>query len=548
MKKCASLLLCFVMLQLLLSCHVNESPSGVQTSDQPTAGSVATDDAPTANSTRENAPAQNTPPTESHTITYGRILDLYCRHYSDSKDAIDRYADELGITDTREKDLFSQLLISTYLFYPGRGQADSDSPHYQQSCGYAIQDLNGDYYNELILMNEDGSIIAVFSRSNGNAFLLGNFSPRKSCRIDSQGRLHEYGSNGADSFSHGIYSIVHENYEPSLRLIAELGADGSEWIDGVAVTTYYKLENNERIRISEAEFHELEEQYRTPADFQEAAGLAFSPLFAPPEELFTAALKNEIRVCLKVGEGFSYLKYCETPYSRILFSELRNLQYAKVDLDGDTVNELVVDCGDTLILRYHMGRICLYTFPFRDLYHLNTDGSYSWNQNSQDFAYGESQLLFEGDQLRKKELWKIVNDGSPNAEFYVDGKQVTQEEILKYFEENPKTKVEFSPFEATWEGKISPEEALQIADAYWGHVDGGMDRAGGKTMIERLSISEEPNPFSPFYRIVWQTEYYYHWEEGWEDRPPYHTDINREVLVNIFTGKCEPFGGCDGKG
>lgn len=70
-----------------------------------------------------------------------------------------------------------------------------------------------------------------------------------------------------------------------------------------------------------------------------------------------------------------------TPYSEISLCECENLGYAYVDLDGDSVNELIIDCGDTLILRYYEGTVHIYEFIFRSLYYLKTDGSYSWNHN-----------------------------------------------------------------------------------------------------------------------------------------------------------------------
>ena len=72
----------------------------------------------------------------------------------------------------------------------------------------------------------------------------------------------------------------------------------------------------------------------------------------------------------------------------------------------------------------------------------------------QDFfcrAAREDRIYFEGTELKTKEVWSIVKDGEPDAEYYIEGKRVTREEILKYFEDNPKTKVEFLPLEVSWQ-------------------------------------------------------------------------------------------------
>ncbi len=183
------------------------------------------------------------------------------------------------------------------------------------------------------------------------------------------------------------------------------------------------------------------------------------------------ALNSKINVYDPVMQDYSLLKDYRTPYNRIPLCEVGSLGYVFMDVDGDMSNELVLDCGDTIILRYYEGTVYVYSFTFRNLYHLKTDGSYAWNHTGENFEYGEDTLYFEGAECKSKELYRIVNDGEPNAEYYIDGKQVTQEEILKYMEDNPKTKVEFVPLEVSWLNKISHYEALSIASEYWERYD-----------------------------------------------------------------------------
>ena len=188
-------------------------------------------------------------------------------------------------------------------------------------------------------------------------------------------------------------------------------------------------------------------------------------------EMYEAVLKNEIKVYETDIEEYNYLKDCKTPYNRIPLCELESLRYAYMDVDGDSINELVVDCGDTLILRYYEGIVYLYSFTFRQLSHLYIDGSYSWNHTGTDFEYGENQIYFEGSALKTREIWRIVNDGEPDAEYYIGDKQVTQEEILTYFENSSETRIEFLPLEISWLNKISQYEAITIAENYWEDFD-----------------------------------------------------------------------------
>ena len=225
-------------------------------------------------------------------------------------------------------------------------------------------------------------------------------------------------------------------------------------------------------------------------------------------------------------ETLSDLAYYPTPYSGIPLCECENLGYAYVDLDGDSVNEFVIDCGDTLILRYYEGKVHIYEFTFRSLYYLKTDGSYYWNHTGLDFEYGEKQIYFEGSSLKTKELCRIVNDGESNAEYYLEGKQVTQEEILKYFEDNSKTSIEFAPLEVSWQNKISRSDAIELAEIYWESLD----------IVEngyRVAIGYNQSAPASVYVVILQRyviDYYSTLDEIWIDKStgeaiiPYDTD------------------------
>ena len=188
-------------------------------------------------------------------------------------------------------------------------------------------------------------------------------------------------------------------------------------------------------------------------------------------EMYESVLNNEIKVYETDIQEYNYLADCKTPYNRIPLADCEQLKYAYTDMDNDSINELVIDCGDTLLLRYYEGTIYVYPFTFRQLYNLNTDGSYSWNHTGQDFEYGEKKIYFEGAELKAKELYRIVNDGEPNAEYYVEGKPATQEELQKYIEDNPKTQLVFLPLEVSWQNKISQSEAIELAEKYWESFD-----------------------------------------------------------------------------
>ena len=459
MKKYIAIFMCLIMILSLFSC------------DEKTITDNYTED----KSETEYKHTTSDDPVQKSPADYSKILDMYrsiieiLPNYEDSKEAIDNCCAELGIVDEKEKELFEKLFSSTFDF--------KKSPPYNLSCGYATKDLNGDGVDELVLLNNEYYIIAIFSYANGKPILLGNYMPRGSCWIDGDGLLHENSSGGADHSTNAIYKIGDGGKK--LELIVEYGTNGHKWIEDVTYTVYYKLIDGEKTVITEDEYRNLDTKYGKylgsvagAEATKKYSGLTFTYLYTYTEakiamEMYEAALKNEIKVYETDIEKYNYLKNCKTPYNRLPLYKLESMRYVYMDVDGDSINELVIDCGDTLILRYYKGTVYVYSFTFRAMYHLNTDGSFSWNHNRQNFEYGENQLTFDGAELKTTELWRIVNDGKSNAEYYIADKQVTKEEILKYIEDNHKTKVEFSPLEVSWQKTISLEKALEIAAEYW---------------------------------------------------------------------------------
>lgn len=243
-----------------------------------------------------------------------------------------------------------------------------------------------------------------------------------------------------------------------------------------------------------------------------------------PDASETQALAMQAYWAALNGDGELILKDYGAPYMGTPLRELDSIRYAFVDLGGDGVDELVIDCGDTLILRYYEGNLYSYEFTFRNLYYLTTDGSHSWNHTGSDFVYGQSQFFFEGKEIRSKELWRIVNDGEPNAEYYIEGKQVLQSEILQYFEEHPKTNVTFSTFEAPWKNPVSSGEAYQLAKLYWKDFEIG---ANGY-VVDRGVNDRAPLDVYVFLLRGWVEGHYTTFDEIW-------IDVNTgEVIIPYF--------------
>ena len=261
--------------------------------------------------------------------------------------------------------------------------------------------------------------------------------------------------------------------------------------------------------------------------------------------IYESVLKNEIKVYETDIQEYNYLRDCKTPYDRISLSDCEQLSYAYTDMDNDGINEIVIDCGDTLILRYYDGTVYLYPFTFRQLYDLKIDGTYAWNHTGQAFEYGENQIYFEGAELKTRELYRIVNDGEPNAEYYIGGKAGTKEEISKYTKENPKINIEFSPLEISSQNEITPEEALRIASEYWEIEDGFTDYGAGSVWVHRMIILDYPRPAFGYYHIGLQIDHY--GRDGNDLRVLLGSRM-KHLLVGAVTGECQEYVSAYGKG
>lgn len=428
-----------------------------------------TEEAPTP-SPKPDAPE---PLPSGELSTYASIISYYryaINHY-DEEEPWETVEDKLTFTNPWAEDVFWKIFDSGFTFYSGRGASDRAMPYHKLHCGYARKDLNGDGIEELILLS-DYFIVAVFSMSEEKPVLLGNYWARNCCWIDADGNLHVNGSGGADYSTNAVYRIADGG--ATLELIAEFGTCGHDWEGDVAITKYYQVVDGERVSITKEECDALAEQYGKylgcyeGADATEAlAGLTFYPMFLENDialETYRKVLRNEIKLYDTEWNEEKYLMSCKSPYMQTPLYKIKDKKIACTDMDGDGIQEVVIDCSDTLILRYYEGKVYLYSLTFRNGYHLCTDGTHAWNHNGTNFEYGEEQFYFEDTELKCRELYRVVNDGEPNAEYYVGGQRVTREELLQYIADNPKTRVEFSPF--AWE-MISQNGALAIAEEYW---------------------------------------------------------------------------------
>lgn len=162
-----------------------------------------------------------------------------------------------------------------------------DSSMARDALGYALEDLNRDGIDELILLQDDYTVLAIFSTVNGKPKLLDAYWTRYECAILDSGFLHMRGDDGAGDWVHAIQRVSPDGSE--LLNVVQYGSRSDRQHPGEQ--HYYRIENGKEEEISEAELDAFLEQYPfykgeypdytiTPQKTTENSGITFIPLFS----------------------------------------------------------------------------------------------------------------------------------------------------------------------------------------------------------------------------------------------------------------------------
>ena len=178
------MLIASLLLTILTSCN-NRQPE--ESKDETT---------PTTDQT-ENPPSNQI----SNEEKYKPVLDIY-------KDIIINLDEQLNSTDrpysegTQEFEWWSAILGAA-----GSYHLSTNVP------GYAFCDLNNSGNDELILLLDDYTTLAIFSFADDKPILLDNYWNRKKCTIAADGTLQVYGSSGVAISSFSIFKISDDDKE-----------------------------------------------------------------------------------------------------------------------------------------------------------------------------------------------------------------------------------------------------------------------------------------------------------------------------------------------
>ena len=237
-----------------------------------------------------------------------------------------------------------------------------------------------------------------------------------------------------------------------------------------------------------------------------------------------------------VGEPLPLYYLKDFKLSGVRLDETDVLQYATLDINGDGLNECIVNgfSNENLLLYYYDGHV-YFTTVIAYYEGLHTDGSYAWNDTTAvGHEYGEFQLVFDGDAWESKTLWRVVNDSQTDADYYVGDEQVSREVLSAYTRNRAATAVAFSPFVPSWQKAVSRQEAEEIASEHWNIKTGDVDTGNGFRYRIVILTDDNGNYKGVLQWLVEGIQYS-------------HYSMVDEIVIDSTTGEVSPYNYNGGK-
>ena len=149
--------------------------------------------------------------------------------------------------------------------------------------GYDEIDLNGDGMDELVILNEDYVIKAIFTQKNGMPVLLGAFG-YETCWLDGQGLIHIDRNDGYE-LEYSVYELTKKgDYNPVYSIL--MTEDGNRYLvkDGEKKQITFE-ESLDRLY---NEYYPYTEPFGAHEHTRVAPDLTYTPLTPPTEDLTLA--------------------------------------------------------------------------------------------------------------------------------------------------------------------------------------------------------------------------------------------------------------------
>ena len=395
MKKTITwLLIASFLLAFLASC--NNRPSDESKDETP----------PTTEQT-ENNPSNDI----SNEEKYKPILDIY-------KDVIINLDEKANSKDspypegTKEYEWESAIIVAVTTL-----RLSTSVP------GYAFYDLNQNGNDEMILLLDDYTVLAIFSFADGKPILLDKYWNRKKCAINEDGTIQVRGNGGADTSSFSIFKISDNDKE--LVLLEEYGTDGYNADTGIPY--YYKILDGTKTPITVLEYaaalsqgvyssvEELAKHTKENADFE----FISLELEISYKRIFEKILNYEAKISSENKYLLEFLQY----FGSSSIGDPNIIEICYLDMDRDGIAELLLrsnNLNDYLMLRYQSGSVYLYDLPYKSIDHVYEDGSYGWHSptylEDNSVCYGVSRVYFNENERNFKAIYAIF-DGDNESYF-----------------------------------------------------------------------------------------------------------------------------------
>lgn len=316
--------------------------------------------------------------------------------------------------------------------------------------GYAFCDLNKNGNDEMLLLLDDYTVLAIFSFADGKPILLDNYWNRKKCTVDGDGTIQVYGSSGADASSFSIFKTSDNDKE--LLLLEEYGTDGHD--PDTLAANYYKILNGNKTPISELEYAAalsqgvyssvefLAEHTRDNADFE------FIPLGLEIsyKRIFEKILSYEE----KITSENKYLWQLHFSFGNDYIGSLEKVEICYLDMDGDGISELLLrsGAGDHIILKYQDGAVYSYEYSYKEIDRIYEDGSYGWHSQTYlkdvSVCYGVSKIMTFTEESAKVFSLYTIYDGENESYYMINGKFASKADLDALIESRKDIK------EVTW--------------------------------------------------------------------------------------------------
>lgn len=366
-------------------------------------------------------------------------------------------------------------------------------------CNYSFEDLNGDGQAELIFFTDSGTVLALFTSDGQRCISLGGYIYSQLCHVTDKGYVTVWGNVGGDGMT--VYSIAADG--SGLEEIERILCVG----EGLGVTRHFYRESN-------GKKEELTyDEYQAAIAGYPSAELKGEPLFGERgramRKLFEA-LDNSINVHeVQFGE-YVKLFFCRDGHSGqyIGYSTLShhniNIQCAAVDLDGDGIEEIILDTEGRGVLRYYDGEVYYYADELSDVY---TDGSLFFRGRA-EYVYGVMRMGFNGAEKVTRTVWSVTDKGTERVKYRIGDEVVTKEVYDAFVSTCCTEKVRYYSLATQrggWFIEVDPELAMIIAEMYWVVKNGDLDyetRGRYKITIAEWSLSEECEEYTIEMKIV----------------------------------------------